>query len=228
MKNVGNGGIDAFESLGVSSSNLQKRSAKSDKLGQEEFLELMLAQLRNQNPLKPMENGEFLGQMAQFGTVSGIQDLQASFNQLADALQSNQALQASALVGRSVLTPGGRGVLEQGGEVAGVVDLPASTTALTINVKDNTGQLVRRLEMGPQAAGTVQFKWDGMTDDGQAAPPGVYQVSADAVLDGTVTAVETRVAAKVESVSIGRGGQGVVLNVAGLGAVPLSEITQIM
>jgi flagellar basal-body rod modification protein FlgD len=228
MNDIDKNGVNTFEGLGLTNPAAKKAEGKGNDLGQEQFLELMITQLKNQNPLKPMENGEFLGQMAQFGTVSGIQELQGSVNSLANALQSNQALQASALVGRAVLTPGGEGILEEGGTVKGAIDLPQSTTALTLKITDSSGQLVRRLELGPQASGPVQFSWDGLTDGGQPAGAGKYRVAAEAMFDGALTAVDAQVATKVESVSLGRDGQGIVLNLAGLGSVPLSEVNEIL
>lgn len=198
----------------------------TNKLGQEQFLELMIAQLKNQDPLKPMENGEFLGQIAQFGTVSGIQDLQKSFGQLAGALQSNQALMASSLVGRSVLTPGNVGALTAGGALSGTVELNSSAANLAISIVDGNGQLVRRLELGTQAAGSVPFSWDGLTDAGSPAVPGRYQVRAEAVVNGQATAMATQIAARVDSVTLG-GAQGIVLNLAGLGAVAFNDVKQI-
>jgi flagellar basal-body rod modification protein FlgD len=230
INNNGNGN-NPFDTLGVSTASSKDQAAadKKNKLGQDQFLELMIAQLKNQDPLKPMQNGEFLGQMAQFATVSGIQDLQNSVNQLTSAFQSNQALQASSLVGRSVLSTGNKGVLEAGGSLDGAVDLPASTTSLSLKITDSSGQLVRHLEMGPQAAGSVRFSWDGQTDAGVAALPGNYTVTAEAIQDGKVTGVDASVAAKVASVNLGANGQGMVLNLAnGLGSVPLSDVKQIL
>ena len=84
----------------------QPEKKANDELGQSEFLDLMIAQLQHQDPLNPADSGEFLGQLAQFGTVNGITELQNSFADLATSLQSSQALQASTLVGRNVLIPG--------------------------------------------------------------------------------------------------------------------------
>lgn len=212
--------------LNVANSTQSTNSGSSTELGQAQFLALMVAQLKNQDPMQPMQNGEFLSQMAQFGTVSGIQDLQKSFGSLATALQSNQALMASSLVGRTVLAPGNAGYLAAGGAVGGAVDLPASTSDVVVNITDGSGQLVQRLDLGAQSSGTVRFTWDGTTAAGTPAAPGVYQVSAQA-LDGTTPyAPDTLVEARVDSVSLG-GSNGLTLNLAGLGAVNLSDVRQI-
>lgn len=198
-----------------------------EKLGQEDFLELMVAQLRNQDPMKPMENGDFLGQIAQFGTVSGIEDLQQSFTALSESLVSNQALQASNIVGRSVLAPTGVGVLEQGGSVRGVVELPNASPRVSLKVYDATGQLVRNLDLGAQASGPIAFQWDGLGDDGQFAAPGSYFLSAEAEFSGQNEAVETLVENRVNAVTLGQGG-GLVLDLEGIGPLDFSEIRQIL
>ena len=94
----------AFEDLGLKTDHVKKPTEKKQ-LGQEDFMDLMLTQMNNQDPFKPMENGEFLTQMAQFSAVSGLKDIKESFQGLADTMQSNQALQAASMVGRKVLVP---------------------------------------------------------------------------------------------------------------------------
>ena len=91
--------VDALGGLGLE----VPQTVREGDLGQEDFLHLMLTQLKNQDPFKPMESGEFLGQIAQFGTVQGLAGLQTSFDSLSSSLVSNQALQASTVVGRSAL-----------------------------------------------------------------------------------------------------------------------------
>lgn len=214
-----------LESLNLSRQTDQN---KRSELGQKDFLKLMTAQLNNQDPTKPMQSGEFFNQIAQFSAVSGIQGLQTSFQQVANAMYSSQALQASAMVGRSVLIPAAEGELAAGGDISGAVDLPASTNSLVVGVFDQAGQLVRRMDMGTQAAGDVSFSWDGRMDNGAIAPPGIYQVKAEAKIDGKDTALTTALAAKVESVNLGSQGRGISLNLAGREPVDLADVKKIM
>lgn len=215
---------NVFQNLGLGLS--QAPAKDNSKLGQAEFLELMTAQLRHQDPTKPLSNSEFLGQIAQFSTVSGIQELQGSFGQLAAAMQSNQILQASSLVGRTVLAPSGQGVLPQGGALSGAVDLAASTSSLAVGIFNSKGELVRALDLGPQPEGQARFSWDGLTSSGEQAVPGTYFIRAEAIVDGNNQAVDTYVSAKVESVSIGN--NSLSLNLGGAGAVELSKVKQIL
>lgn len=221
--NVGNSG---FASLGLDPAAEPKRGRTE--LGQREFFELMVAQLKHQDPLKPLESNEFLGQVAQFTTVRGIQDMQQSFADLATSLGSSQALQASTLVGREVLVPSGQGYLAEQGALEGVATLPESTRGLTLTVYGPSGQVVRQMSLGPQAAGDVPFQWDGLTDAGQRAAAGVYSVAATVDVDGRKLAAETALAARVESVTLGRGGAGMQLNLTGLGPVGLSSVREIL
>lgn len=223
MQVIGN--ID-LEGLGLA--RQQPEESKKGDLGQEDFLRLMITQFKNQDPFKPMENGEFLGQIAQFGTVSGIQDLQAAFSSLSESLYSDQALKTSGLVGRTVLAKGNAGVLEADGVLEGAVDVIEGTPALTVEIRDAGGQLVRRMDLGSQAPGLVSFQWDGVTDEGIVAAPGVYNVEARLAQNDGVFAAETLIAATVESVSLARAGSALTLNIAGLGQMSLSQVRQIM
>ncbi|MDH3643713.1 MAG: flagellar hook assembly protein FlgD [Gammaproteobacteria bacterium] len=217
--------ISDLSNLGIAT---QQPSDKNDELGQEDFLRLMITQFKNQDPFKPMENGDFLGQIAQFGTVSGIQELQSSFSALSESLYSDQALQASALVGRTVLARLDSGALTPGGAISGAVDVPAGTPSLKIEIVDASGQVVKHMDLGSQSAGLVSFQWDGVTDDGELADPGLYNINATVTSDGGTFAAETLIAAPVESVTLARAGSGLTLNLAGMGQLPLSQVRQIM
>lgn len=199
----------------------------SKKLGQEEFLDLMVAQLRNQDPFKPLENGDFIAQMAQFSSVSGLEELQTSFNTLANSLQSNQALQASTLVGRSVLVPSTDAVLAQNGNVRGIMDLQQGSPNVRVTIQDGNGEFIKRIEMGSNASGEVPFVWDGTNQEGQRVPPGTYKIVAEAQGSDSRFNVNTLVDATVESVTIGNGGQQLVLNLQDMGSVNFSNVREI-
>lgn len=217
--------ISDLSGLGIAT---QQPRERQDELGQEDFLRLMITQFRNQDPFKPMENGDFLGQIAQFGTVSGIQELQGAFGTLSESLYSDQALQASGLVGRTVLARLDSGALAPGGDISGAVDVPAGTPSLKVEIVDASGQVVKHLDLGSQSAGLVSFLWDGITDDGELADPGLYKVEATVTADGGSFAAETLIAAPVESVTLARAGNGLTLNLAGLGQLPFNQVRQIM
>jgi flagellar basal-body rod modification protein FlgD len=225
--NAVNATENLFASLGLNTVEAQSKATNdASELGLETFLKLMITQLNNQDPFKPMENGDFLGQIAQFGTVSGLDKLNNSFDGLAGSLTGNQALQASSLVGRQVLVPIEQGYLGAGGVIAGRVDLDASATNLTVQVSDAGGQLIRDLSLGTQQPGSVEFAWDGMKNDGSYAPPGAYAIRVTAERgDGSET-LQSQLYSTVESVSL-KGPNGLDLNLAGLGSLPLDQVNQI-
>ncbi|MEM7219891.1 MAG: flagellar hook assembly protein FlgD [Pseudomonadota bacterium] len=214
-----------LENLGLLRQPELRNPTTQGTLQQENFLELMVAQFSNQDPFQPLENGDFLGQLAQFGTVSGIEELQQSFQQMADSLFSDQALQASSLIGREVLVPGSVGQLGDGG-LRGAVELAAPAQNLEVRVLDASGAQVAVLDLGGQGAGLANFSWDGRLADGTQAPRGAYTLQAFATDSAAGTQVPVLVGARVDSVALGAGG-GVRLEVNGLGELPLSEVRRI-
>jgi len=217
-----------IEGLGIQ----QKQAKEADKatLGQEEFLKLLIAQVRNQSPLEPQENGEFLGQMAQFSTVSGMQEMQKSIDNLSNSMMSNQALQASSLVGRFVMVPAEKGFLPEGeGErFFGSVNVPSTAGDVTVQIKDKAGVLVKTVTLRDQPEGLARFSWDGKNEQGQAVKPGDYTIEATATIDGEPSALETNFVAPVDSVTLGRNGEGMKLNIAGIGALSMDSVKEIL
>lgn len=214
-------GID-YGSLGL---GVPKAAAKKSDLGQDDFLHLMLTQLKNQDPFKPLDSGEFLGQLAQFGTVSGLAGLQTSFDSLKTSLVSNQALQAASLVGRSALVATSTIGIADGRPVSGAVDLPESTSALAVAVSDRGGQVVRTIALGASAEGLKSFTWDGRTDAGTAAPAGEYTFSAAFRSSDKVQAATTLLSAPIDSVRLDA--DGFTVEVRGVGEVPFSSVREI-
>jgi flagellar basal-body rod modification protein FlgD len=220
-------GLDTFKELGLAT--VEKTTAKKQELGQEAFLKIMTTQLQSQNPLKPMENADFMGQMAQFSTVSGIQDLQKSFKDFATSLSSDQALQAAGLVGRNVIAPVNYGLLAAGGEISGEVNLPGSSSNVTVRVTNaSTGAQVKTLELGPQASGTLPFNWNGIGSDGTFANPGLYKVQVEAAIGGQNVSLQPYMKSRVESVVMGNSQRGLEVNLAGAGPVSFSKLTKII
>lgn len=199
---------------------------KSNELGQNAFLELMITQLSNQDPLSPQEGAEFVAQLAQFSSVEGLQNLNTTVSDMAGSFRSSQALQASALVGRSVRVPTDTAELAVGQAVQGSAELPLTTNQLQIDVYDPVGQLVSQRNLGPQVAGDVEFAWDGLRTDGTPAEPGEYRIRASALIEGESTELVTNMNANINSVTLGQG-SAVSLNVAGVGQVALDDVKEL-
>ncbi len=210
----------------------QDTKKNNNELGQAAFLELMITQMNNQNPLNPQDNSEFVAQLAQFSSVEGLERLNKNFT----SFMSNNALQASSLVGRNVTVESDTSVLQNGGIVAGSVDLTYATDDLTVKVYDEAGSLVQNIPVGDAAKGENVFRWDGQHlevngkllnwDAGDsAATAGEYRFEVTATQNGKQEALATSLSANVNSVTIGDNG-ALILNLAGIGAVNVSEVKQ--
>ncbi|MFO1349953.1 MAG: flagellar hook assembly protein FlgD [Gammaproteobacteria bacterium] len=202
-------------------------SRRTDGLGQQDFIQLMVAQLKNQDPTKPQDGQEYLSQLAQFSTLNGIQGLQNSFEKFAASLQSVFALQASNLVGHDVMIQSASGYLGDTGAVEGGIDVDADVNDLTLVVTDARGQEVRRLNLGSHAAGQADFTWDGNDENGARLPPGAYRIHVEGQVNGESKHFDTVVRAAVQSISLDPQ-QGVVLNLQGLGEYDLGAIREIL
>ncbi|WP_371318952.1 flagellar hook assembly protein FlgD [Pseudomonas sp. PDM33] len=197
-------------------------------LGKDSFLQLLVTQLNNQNPLDPQDNTEFVSQLAQFSSLESMQNLDTTLGTFYSSFQSSQALQASSLVGRSVIVNSSKvQVDDPSAGVNGTLVMPSGGDGVTLKIYDDSGDLVRTVDMGSQKAGNIDFKWDGKDDSGELVGAGTYTVKATASLDGTSTALTTYLPATVNSVTLGQNGGEMSLNLAGIGAVSASSIQTI-
>jgi flagellar basal-body rod modification protein FlgD len=188
------------------------------------FLTLLVTQMKNQDPLNPLDNAQVTSQLAQINTVKGLDKLNESFAGIAAQLDAGQALQAAALVGKEVIVEGNRLALgESGATGAAVVGSASEQVAITI--KDASGAVVRRLELGKQPAGIVEFAWDGKNDSGTAMKPGTYTFEATSIANGQTAAAAPLERARVDALT--RTSNGFMLTLNGLGEVLLSDIRRI-
>ncbi|MDP1665081.1 MAG: flagellar hook assembly protein FlgD [Methylobacter sp.] len=218
-----------YSSLTVTPAKESATAPKKTSLGQDQFLKLMTTQMTHQDPTKPMENGEFLTQIAQFGTVSGIQDLQKSFGDFAGSINSSQALQATSLVGRYVSVPGTKGMLSAGGEISGDINLSGSVSNINVKViNTTTGETIQDVDLGAHSTGKVPFVWEGVNSNGVMVSPGVYKIQATGYMDGKNTVLETDIKSRVDSVIMGNGANSLKVNLTGLDSVNFNQIKQIL
>jgi flagellar basal-body rod modification protein FlgD len=199
---------------------------KKDELGQDAFLKLMVAQMKNQDPTKPADPTEFLGQLAQFSTVTGIQNMRDSISGLSDALRGSQVLGGTSLVGHAVLAAGDSAALGPEGEIYGATTIPAGASEATILVTDASGQQVARISIDP-AQGEANFSWDGSNGLGDRVAPGTYKFSAIANVGGSSQQLETQLASYVNSVSIDPASYQLTLN-TDIGPIALAAVRQVM
>jgi flagellar basal-body rod modification protein FlgD len=204
----------------------QARDQTSTTQGLEDrFLKLLITQMRNQDPLNPLDNAQVTSQLAQISTVSGIDKLNGAVNGMADSFVAAQSLQAGSLIGHGVLAPGD-GVLLNGGQAVGGLELAEPADQVVITVRGASGEALKILSLGPQESGTRAFRWDGSLDAGGQAGDGAYLFDVSAVRGGKSVKAQALGYGQVQSVTLG-GGQ-LQLNTNGLGAVGLSQIRQIL
>ncbi|MCD5991444.1 flagellar hook assembly protein FlgD [Pseudomonas sp. CDFA 553] len=203
------------------------KTSSNDALGKDAFLQLLVTQMKNQNPLEPQDNGEFVAQLAQFSSLESMQNLTTTVDGIAGLYQSSQALQASSLVGRSVIVNAGSTSVDTTKGMTGSVVVPSSSTTTNVKIYDAQMNLVKTVDMGSQSAGTSSFTWDGTNEAGEKVASGNYSFVASGSLDGAATGLATYLPATVNSVTTGVNGGEMMLNLAGGQTIALSKVQTI-
>lgn len=200
-------------------------------LGQDDFLKLMLAQLKNQDPMKPLDPSQYVGQLAQFSSVAGLKEVNTAISELTTSLRGNQVLDGASMIGHAVVAEGSQVYLGAPGEdrvgIAGAMEVPTGTRSLQLIVKDSSGATVRTQALSA-AAGTRGFSWDGNTDAGTAAPAGAYKVEIVADVAGKSESLKTSIAATVSSVSLDPKTGALMLDTDILGEISMSDVERVL
>ncbi|MFK8083249.1 MAG: flagellar hook assembly protein FlgD [Granulosicoccus sp.] len=204
----------------------QEQNNFTKELGQGEFLELMMAQLENQDPMKPMDNGEFLGQMAQFSTVSGIEGMQESLEKLTETYATSQTLQSTALVGQEVLIEDKNFELNTDETVNGSFELEAASGDVKLDISDSSGAIVHQLNLGEYGPGRHAFTWDGKDSQGDRLSPGKYSATVTVKKDDGYEAVTVLSSRVIDSVEFGAGNQSTLNTLQG-DVLTMADIRQI-
>jgi len=212
---------------GASTESATGARKEISQFGADQFITLMLAQMKNQDPMKPMEPAEFLGQLAQFSTVTGIQDMGKSVSDLVGSMRSSQALSGANLVGREVLAPGDRAAFDGSTPLRAAVDTPVGAGSVELLVRDASGAVVRRAQVPASATGLTELAWDGRADNGAAMPPGTYRLEALVRTGGRVEQSKLLLRSRVDSVTLDPASGGVVLNTPN-GSLPLGAVRRVM
>jgi flagellar basal-body rod modification protein FlgD len=208
-----------------STSSTSSSSGSNDIGSQNAFLQLLVTQLQNQDPLNPMDNSEITSQLAQISTVTGVNNLNTSIQQLVTANNTSQGLAATNMIGHSVLIPGSGMTLANGQAVFGA-NISAAASDVTVSIKDASGNVVHNIDLGAQPAGVLALGWDGTTDSGAAAPAGSYTFTVNAV-QGT-TEVPSTALSSATVLGVTMGANGPTLNLGSAGTVAISAVQQIL
>lgn len=210
---------------------VEEASANKDveDLGQNEFMTLMLTQLKYQDPFKPMENGEFLAQMAQFSTVAGIEEMNSSMGSFVSEQTASQTLQAAGLLGKTVVTESSTAVLPDTGNLQTQFSMPEPSSKANVLFTNASGEVVHNTQMTDLASGIHNIAWDGYNEDGERVAPGTYSIKVEYLNEsgGTSTA-ETSISTVVEGVSFGVGSGKPTLSTADGRELSISEIRKIL
>jgi flagellar basal-body rod modification protein FlgD len=160
-------------------------------------------------------------------TFDDISTMQESLRYMTSSLKSNQALQASALVGRTVLVHCNQLQLPAEGSVTIAMDTPANLETATAFIYSTAGALIKTIPLGQPPEGFFQFCWDGLGDNHQRMTQGTYRVEICGLSQGKEVFINTMTSANIDSVSLGQHGEGLKLTVSGIGAITLDEVRQV-
>ncbi|MDO8346536.1 MAG: flagellar hook assembly protein FlgD [Rugosibacter sp.] len=214
----------ATQALLAAANGTAKKAASATTDAQDRFLKLLTTQLKNQDPLNPMDNAQMTSQLAQISTVDGIEKLNATLQKLLSSSTDSETLQAAALVGRQVIVAGNGMNLTDAGAVGGV-ELASNADQVVVTVKDVNGLVMNTINLGKLDAGVHNFVWDGKTDAGVKAVNGSYSITVAATQGSNNVAATALQLAGVQNIN--RSSQGVSLNLGALGLVTLNDIKQI-
>lgn len=203
-------------------SKTQKTSVEES---QDRFMTLLVTQMRNQDPLNPLDNAQVTSQFAQLSTVSGIEKLNKALESLQGNYQSSQSMQAASMIGHGVLVPGSTTSLADGKAIFGM-DLDGPADSVKVTIRDSSGKAIRKIDVGSSESGSKPLTWDGVTDTGDKAKDGTYSFEISATRGGDKVAATALSFGEVASVTTGA--QGVKLSVLGTGTVKFSDVRQIL
>jgi flagellar basal-body rod modification protein FlgD len=206
----------------------QVSDGSNQTLTQEDFFSLLTEQLANQDPTKPVDNDQMVSQMTSFTMADGIEQLNSKFSDFATSMTSNQALQASSLIGQQVLLQGDIGYVSSEGQgITGVVIAEQSVQGLEITIENEIGEVIKTINAGTQTSGNIEFNWDGTDASGNTMPVGNYVVRAQGDVGGESIILPTAINRQVDSVSLAASSQGIILNLNGNVSVTLKDVIQI-
>jgi flagellar basal-body rod modification protein FlgD len=210
---------------GAAATPTVQTAAQSQSLGQADFLKLMTAQMKNQDPFEPVDNTQMVAQMAQFSQLGGITEMSTTLKAISEKLGATSAADALSFVGKTVLTEGNVAYGRTGGGIAGAVELDGDATDVNVTISDANGQVLKTLPLGKSAAGTVTYDWDGKTEAGEDAGTGPFKVSVMAQKNGSAVANRALVWAPVESVNLT--GTTPTLTLPGIGQIATTAVRKV-
>ncbi|MFM2120486.1 MAG: hypothetical protein RL722_1954 [Pseudomonadota bacterium] len=208
-----------FAQLNGKTSTSSANSATDAAAMSDRFMTLLVAQLKNQDPMAPMDNAQMTSQMAQISTVSGIDKLNTSIAALGSQFTQLQALQGASLVGRGVMVEGKAMNLDAGGSGRAAVEVAGAADSVKVEVLNGAGRVVDTLSLGAQGAGRHDIDW---TPPAGTDTSGKFTFKVTALSGSTAVATTTLQHDQVEAVSTS--GSSLSLELAGGKTVAYSDV----
>jgi flagellar basal-body rod modification protein FlgD len=211
----------------TASSALSSALGASQSLGKDDFLKLLVAQLKNQDPLAPQDNSQFVAQLAQFSSLEAAMGTNTRLDTITGQNQGLANTQVVSLVGKTATVKGSL-VTSAGSGIAVPVGftLSAASDTTNVSIQDSAGKVIRTIPIGPHDAGLIKMSWDGKDDHGNIMPAGTYAVSVQAkAKDGSAVSVSQETTGLVKSVAFDKGYP--VLTLANGMQVPVSDLLQV-
>ena len=214
-----------FDKLGINQAKQTEELGAKQTLGQQDFLKLMTTQLQNQDPFAPMENGDFIAQMAQFSTVSGIKEVNDTLGSLTGEYEKARVATAASLLGHSVLIPGNIVRPDANGEIHGVLDLPQASSFTTLNFTDPvSGELVHTQTLGALPSGLNGFSWTEIPDELRSKNTKLKLEALVDFGDGSQS-LSPSIFAEILSASTGEGAaDSITIDLADYGEIDVNEV----
>lgn len=183
--------VNGSSQTSVSTLGAPQTDNTSTNLGPDAFMRLLVTQVRNQDPMQPMDTTAMMAQLTQLTEVERLVAIDGRLQNLQISSLGIANAQAADLVGRTVEADTSQMTLLDGGAATGTFELTGASQTTRVEIRDAEGRLVRTLDLGAQGRGTRTFTWDGLDDSGNRADPGRYRISVTAA-DADGHAVETR------------------------------------
>ena len=210
----------------MDSMNTKSTSGNAISAEQDKFMTLLITQLKNQDPLNPLDNAQVTSQLAQLNTVTGINKLNDTLETLKTDLAASQSAEAVNMINHGVLAPGKAMQVTEGKGIFGI-ELGSYADNVQLDIKNSSGKVVHSMTLTNVDPGVLPLAWDGKLEDGSTAPDGTYTLALTATTgDKPLTDAQALAFGTVASVSTGPA--GAKLNVPGLGQLTMDDIRQVL
>lgn len=204
--------------------NPAKKKTSTTQEAQDRFMTLLVTQMKNQDPLNPLDNAQVTSQLAQLSTVNGIEKLNTTMEALMGSYQASQSVAAANMIGHGVFVPGSNVALQDKKALLGL-ELTEPADKVVITISDASGKAIHSMDLGAMKAGVHPLAWDGKTEKGDA-PNGEYTFKVTA-MRGDAKVEATNLSFGVVN-SVTTNTQGVKLTLPGMGDYTMSDVKQIL